>query len=582
MIKTLAKQIKEYKFASLMTPFFMILEVVCETVIPLLMSSIIDNGVEKGDIQHIYSMAAFMILVALVSLFSGYMGGKLGTYASSGFAKNLRQAMYENIQTFSFSNIDKFSTSGLVTRLTTDVSNVQQAYQMMLRMFVRAPASLIVAMVLAFRINARLASVYLYAMLGLAVGMITIMLFASKYFRQVFKRYDDLNESVQENVSAIRVVKAYVREDYEEKKFKTASKNIYDLFLKAERIVSWQSPLMSGTVYGCVLAISWIGAHMIVQNELSIGSMMSLLTYCTYILMSLMMLGMIFLMVTMSLAAMGRIAEVINEKSDLTNPENPIYEVPDGSIVFDDVDFAYQKGIGQNVLSDISISIGSGETIGILGMTGSGKTSLVSLISRLYDAKEGRVLVGGHDVREYDLDTLRNSVSIVLQKNELFSGTIYENLRWGDENATDEECEKAARIAQADAFIRQFPNGYNTYIEQGGTNVSGGQKQRICIARALLKKPKILILDDSTSAVDTATDAKIRKGFREDLPEMTKIIIAQRIHSVMDADKILLLNDGRVTGFAPHEELMKTNEAYRSIYEAQTSGSGDFDEGGDL
>ncbi|MBQ1386542.1 MAG: ABC transporter ATP-binding protein [Erysipelotrichales bacterium] len=582
MIKTLAKQIKEYKFASLMTPFFMILEVVCETVIPLLMSSIIDNGVEKGDIQHIYSMAAFMILVALVSLFSGYMGGKLGTYASSGFAKNLRQAMYENIQTFSFSNIDKFSTSGLVTRLTTDVSNVQQAYQMMLRMFVRAPASLIVAMVLAFRINARLASVYLYAMLGLAVGMITIMLFASKYFRQVFKRYDDLNESVQENVSAIRVVKAYVREDYEEKKFKTASKNIYDLFLKAERIVSWQSPLMSGTVYGCVLAISWIGAHMIVQNELSIGSMMSLLTYCTYILMSLMMLGMIFLMVTMSLAAMGRIAEVINEKSDLTNPENPIYEVPDGSIVFDDVDFAYQKGIGQNVLSDISISIGSGETIGILGMTGSGKTSLVSLISRLYDAKEGRVLVGGHDVREYDLDTLRNSVSIVLQKNELFSGTIYENLRWGDENATDEECEKAARIAQADAFIRQFPDGYNTYIEQGGTNVSGGQKQRICIARALLKKPKILILDDSTSAVDTATDAKIRKGFREDLPEMTKIIIAQRIHSVMDADKILLLNDGRVTGFAPHEELMKTNEAYRSIYEAQTSGSGDFDEGGDL
>ena len=582
MIKTLAKQIKEYKFASLMTPFFMILEVVCETVIPLLMSSIIDNGVEKGDIQHIYSMAAFMILVALVSLFSGYMGGKLGTYASSGFAKNLRQAMYENIQTFSFSNIDKFSTSGLVTRLTTDVSNVQQAYQMMLRMFVRAPASLIVAMVLAFRINARLASVYLYAMLGLAVGMITIMLFASKYFRQVFKRYDDLNESVQENVSAIRVVKAYVREDYEEKKFKTASKNIYDLFLKAERIVSWQSPLMSGTVYGCVLAISWIGAHMIVQNELSIGSMMSLLTYCTYILMSLMMLGMIFLMVTMSLAAMGRIAEVINEKSDLTNPENPIYEVPDGSIVFDDVDFAYQKGIGQNVLSDISISIGSGETIGILGMTGSGKTSLVSLISRLYDAKEGRVLVGGHDVREYDLDTLRNSVSIVLQKNELFSGTIYENLRWGDENATDEECEKAARIAQADAFIRQFPNGYNTYIEQGGTNVSGGQKQRICIARALLKKPKILILDDSTSAVDTATDAKIRKGFREDLPEMTKIIIAQRIHSVMDADKILLLNDGRVTGFAPHEELMQTNEAYRSIYEAQTSGSGDFDEGGDL
>ena len=582
MIKTLAKQIKEYKFASLMTPFFMILEVVCETVIPLLMSSIIDNGVEKGDIQHIYSMAAFMILVALVSLFSGYMGGKLGTYASSGFAKNLRQAMYENIQTFSFSNIDKFSTSGLVTRLTTDVSNVQQAYQMMLRMFVRAPASLIVAMVLAFRINARLASVYLYAMLGLAVGMITIMLFASKYFRQVFKRYDDLNESVQENVSAIRVVKAYVREDYEEKKFKTASKNIYDLFLKAERIVSWQSPLMSGTVYGCVLAISWIGAHMIVQNELSIGSMMSLLTYCTYILMSLMMLGMIFLMVTMSLAAMGRIAEVINEKSDLTNPENPIYEVPDGSIVFDDVDFAYQKGIGQNVLSDISISIGSGETIGILGMTGSGKTSLVSLISRLYDAKEGRVLVGGHDVREYDLDTLRNSVSIVLQKNELFSGTIYENLRWGDENATDEECEKAARIAQADAFIRQFPDGYNTYIEQGGTNVSGGQKQRICIARALLKKPKILILDDSTSAVDTATDAKIRKGFREDLPEMTKIIIAQRIHSVMDADKILLLNDGRVTGFAPHEELMQTNEAYRSIYEAQTSGSGDFDEGGDL
>ena len=582
MIKTLSKQIKEYKLASVMTPFFMILEVICETVIPLLMSSIIDNGVEKGNIDHIYSMAAFMILVAVVSLFSGYMGGKLSTYASSGFAKNLRQAMYENIQTFSFSNIDKYSTSGLVTRLTTDVSNLQQAYQMMLRMFVRAPSSLIVAMIMAFRINSRLAMIYLYALIILSVGMILIMMRSMKYFQQVFRKYDDLNESVQENVSAIRVVKAYVREDYEEQKFKRASKNIYDLFLKAERAVSWQSPLMSGTVYACILLISWLGARMIVQNELTTGSMMSLLTYCTYILMSLMMLGMIFLMVTMSTASMQRISEVLNEKSDLTNPENPVYEVEDGSVEFDHVDFAYRTGTGQNVLSDINFRIESGETVGILGMTGSGKSSLVSLICRLYDVNNGSVKVGGKDVREYDLDTLRNSVSIVLQKNELFSGTIYENLRWGDENATDEECQRAAEIAQADAFIRQFPDGYNTYIEQGGTNVSGGQKQRLCIARALLKKPKILILDDSTSAVDTATDAKIRKSFREDLPEMTKFIIAQRIHSVMDSDKIILLKDGMISGFGTHDELMKTNQAYREIYEAQTSGSGDFDEGGDF
>ena len=582
MIKTLSKQIKEYKLASVMTPFFMILEVICETVIPLLMSSIIDNGVEKGNIDHIYSMAAFMILVAVVSLFSGYMGGKLSTYASSGFAKNLRQAMYENIQTFSFSNIDKYSTSGLVTRLTTDVSNLQQAYQMMLRMFVRAPSSLIVAMIMAFRINSRLAMIYLYALIILSVGMILIMMRSMKYFQQVFRKYDDLNESVQENVSAIRVVKAYVREDYEEQKFKRASKNIYDLFLKAERAVSWQSPLMSGTVYACILLISWLGARMIVQNELTTGSMMSLLTYCTYILMSLMMLGMIFLMVTMSTASIHRISEVLNEKSDLTNPENPVYEVEDGSVEFDHVDFAYRTGTGQNVLSDINFRIESGETVGILGMTGSGKSSLVSLICRLYDVNNGSVKVGGKDVREYDLDTLRNSVSIVLQKNELFSGTIYENLRWGDEDATDEECQRAAEIAQADAFIRQFPDGYNTYIEQGGTNVSGGQKQRLCIARALLKKPKILILDDSTSAVDTATDAKIRKSFREDLPEMTKFIIAQRIHSVMDSDKIILLKDGMISGFGTHDELMKTNQAYREIYEAQTSGSGDFDEGGDF
>ncbi|MBQ1506430.1 MAG: ABC transporter ATP-binding protein [Erysipelotrichales bacterium] len=582
MIKTLSKQIKEYKLASVMTPFFMILEVICETVIPLLMSSIIDNGVEKGNIDHIYSMAAFMILVAVVSLFSGYMGGKLSTYASSGFAKNLRQAMFENIQTFSFSNIDKYSTSGLVTRLTTDVSNLQQAYQMMLRMFVRAPSSLIVAMIMAFRINSRLAMIYLYALIILSVGMILIMMRSMKYFQQVFRKYDDLNESVQENVSSIRVVKAYVREDYEEQKFKRASKNIYDLFLKAERAVSWQSPLMSGTVYGCILLISWLGARMIVQNELTTGNMMSLLTYCTYILMSLMMLGMIFLMITMSTASMQRISEVLNEKSDLTNPENPVYEIKDGSVEFDHVDFAYRTGTGQNVLSDINFRIESGETVGILGMTGSGKSSLVSLICRLYDVNNGSVKVGGKDVREYDLDTLRNSVSIVLQKNELFSGTIYENLRWGDENATDEECQRAAEIAQADAFIRQFPDGYNTYIEQGGTNVSGGQKQRLCIARALLKKPKILILDDSTSAVDTATDAKIRKSFREDLPEMTKFIIAQRIHSVMDSDKIILLKDGMISGFGTHDELMKTNQAYREIYEAQTSGSGDFDEGGDF
>ena len=581
MIKTLAKQIKEYKSASLVTPIFMILEVAMEMVIPLLMASIIDDGVQAGDMKHIFAIGCYMILAAIVGLFAGVMGGKYGAKASTGFARNLREAMYENIQTFSFSNIDKFSTAGLVTRMTTDVTNIQNAYQMLLRMCFRAPVSLICAMLMAFLINARVASIYLVAVVFLGIVIIFIMRAVSKYFSEVFKKYDDLNASVQENVAAQRVVKAYVREDYEIDKFHKASYNIYKMFKKAECTMTYVWPVMQFTVYGCILGISWLGAHMIVASQLTTGELMSLLTYCMTILMNLMMLAMIFVMMTMSAASGKRIAEVLNEKADITNPEQPDYDVTDGSIRFDHVTFRYNKQSEKPVLDDLNFEIKAGETIGILGGTGSSKTSLVNLISRLYDVNEGTVYVGGKDVRSYDLETLRNEVSVVLQKNVLFSGTILENLRWGDENATEEECIRACRLACADEFIEKMPEKYNTYIEQGGSNVSGGQKQRLCIARSLLKKPKVLILDDSTSAVDTATDAKIRKAFATEIPGTTKIIIAQRISSIQDADRIIVMDNGKIDAFAPHEELLRTNEIYKEVYEAQTqTGGGDFDENG--
>lgn len=581
MIKALAKQIKEYKSASLVTPIFMILEVAMEMVIPLLMASIIDDGVQAGDMKHIFVIGCYMILAAIVGLFAGVMGGKYGAKASTGFARNLREAMYENIQTFSFSNIDKFSTAGLVTRMTTDVTNIQNAYQMLLRMCFRAPVSLICAMLMAFLINARVASIYLVAVVFLGIVIIFIMRAVSKYFSEVFKKYDDLNASVQENVAAQRVVKAYVREDYEIDKFHKVSYNIYKMFKKAECTMTYVWPVMQFTVYGCILGISWLGAHMIVASQLTTGELMSLLTYCMSILMNLMMLAMIFVMMTMSAASARRIAEVLEEKADITNPEQPDYDVTDGSIRFDHVTFRYNKQSEKPVLDDLNFEIKAGETIGILGGTGSSKTSLVNLISRLYDVNEGTVYVGGKDVRSYDLETLRNEVSVVLQKNVLFSGTILENLRWGDENATEEECIRACRLACADEFIEKMPEKYNTYIEQGGSNVSGGQKQRLCIARALLKKPKVLILDDSTSAVDTATDAKIRKAFATEIPGTTKIIIAQRISSIQDADRIIVMDNGKIDAFAPHEELLRTNEIYKEVYEAQTqTGGGDFDENG--
>ena len=569
MLKTLGAQIKEFKRASIATPIFMILEVVMETIIPLLMASIIDEGVEAGNIGHIYRTGALMVVMAAMGLLWGVLGGKYGAKASAGFARNLRQAMFDNIQTFSFSNIDKYSTAGLVTRLTTDVTNLQNAYQMLLRMFVRAPFSMLFAMIMAFQINARLASIYLIAVIFLGACLVLMMSRATKYFQQVFRKYDDLNASVQENVSAIRVVKAYVREDYEKKRFTKASENVYQMFVKAERIVTNNGPLMMFTVYACILGISWLGAKMIVSETLTTGQLMSLLTYCMNILMSLMMLSMIFVMVTMSTASAERICEVLNEKADLVNPEKPDFEIPDGSIEFKNVDFAYRKG-GNKVLSDINLKIQSGETVGIIGGTGSAKSSLVNLISRLYDVSAGEVLVGGKDVRGYDLETLRNQVSVVLQKNVLFSGTILDNLRWGDKDATEEECIRACKLACADEFIETFPEKYNTYIEQGGSNVSGGQKQRLCIARALLKKPKILILDDSTSAVDTATDSKIRKAFAEEIPGTTKLIIAQRISSVQNADHIIVMEDGKVNAYGTHEELLKTNPIYRDVYESQT------------
>lgn len=580
MLKTLLKQVKEFKKSSIATPCYMLVEVLMETVVPLLMASIIDDGVNVpgGNIRHICVVGLWMVLAAAVGLVAGILGGKYGAYASAGLARNLRKSMFANIQTFSFSNIDKYSTAGLVTRLTTDVTNVQNAYMMVLRMGTRATASLICAMAAAFLVNAKVATVYLIAVISLGGILALIISLAMKYFNEVFRKYDDLNASVQENVSGIRVVKAYVREEYETNKFAQASAKVYNMFVKAESVIACNMPVMMLAVYACILIISWLGAHMIVGGSLTTGDLMSLLTYCMNILMSLMMLSMAFVMISMSTASVERISEVLNETSDLQNPEHPVLEVPDGSVEFRNVNFRYKQDAEGYVLKNINLSIKSGETLGIIGGTGSAKTSLVNLISRLYDVTDGCVLVGGRDVREYDMETLRNQVSVVLQKNTLFSGTIYENLRWGDKNATDEECQRACKLACADEFIERFPEKYNTYIEQGGTNVSGGQKQRLCIARALLKKPKILILDDSTSAVDTATDAKIRRAFAEEIPDTTKIIIAQRISSVQQADRIAVMNEGQLVAVGNHEELLKSCEIYREVYESQTKGTGDFDE----
>ena len=578
MIRTLLSEVKEYKRASIVTPLFMLLEVLMETLIPFLMASIIDDGVNAGDIGHIYRVGGLMVAAAAVGLFAGMAGGRYGAKASAGFAKNLRESMFNHIQTFSFANIDKFSTAGLVTRLTTDVTNLQNAYQMILRMFTRAPASMICAMVMAFNINARLSSIYLAAVIILGVILFFIIRHATGFFQQAFPKYDELNASVQENVSAVRVVKAYVREEQETSKFQRASQNIYNIFVKAECNVIVNAPLMMFTVYTCIILISWLGAKMIVSSALTTGELMSLLAYCMNILMSLMMLSMVFVMISMSMASIRRISEVLHETSDLDNPAEPVYEVKDGSITFRHVDFAYKKDSAEPVLKDINLEIRSGETIGIIGGTGSAKTSLVNLVSRLYDVTDGEVLVGGRNVKEYDMESLRNQVSVVLQNNVLFSGSILENLRWGDPDAADEECEAACRLACADEFIQRFPDGYHTHIEQGGSNVSGGQKQRLCIARALLKKPKILILDDSTSAVDTATDGKIRRAFREEIPDTTKLIIAQRISSVQDADRIIVMEEGRIDGFGTHEELLAQNEIYREVFESQTQGGGDFDE----
>lgn len=584
MIKTVLKQVKQYKLASILTPLSMIGEVIMETAIPYLMAMIIDYGINAGNLTNVYKYGAIMIVMAVVGLLFGMAGAIFGARASTGLGANLRESMFANIQTFSFANIDKFSTAGLVTRMTTDVTNIQNAYQMVLRMCFRAPISLICALFMAFMINSHLSLIFVGAICFLGAVLAWIVKNALPLFKEVFKKYDDLNASVQENVSSIRVVKSYVREEYEVSKFSKAADNIYNMFVKAECILAVNSPVMMITVYGCILGISWLGAKMIAVGGLTTGELTSFYSYIMAILMNLMMLTMIFVMITMSMASVRRVSEVLEEKSDLNNPENPDFDIPDGSVDFEDVCFTYghvdDKGHSKDVLSHVSLHVNSGETIGIIGGTGSSKTSLVNLISRLYDVKSGCVKVGGKDVRKYDLTTLREGVAVVLQKNELFSGSIIDNLRWGDENASVEDCIRVCKLACADDFIEAMPDKYETYIEQGGTNVSGGQKQRLCIARALLKKPKVLILDDSTSAVDTATDARIRKAFREEIPDTTKFIIAQRISSVQDADRIIVLEHGQINGFDTHENLLKTNEIYREVYEGQTQGGGDFDEKG--
>ena len=576
----IAKEIRQYKKDVFLSPMYTTFCVILEILIPYLTASIIDKGIAVGDMGHVARIGALMAVMAVLAMFCGMRAGIHSARASTGLASNLRESMFARIQDYSFSNIDKFSTAGLVTRLTTDVTNIQNAFQMLLMICTRAPVTLIVALFMAFSISARLSLIFLAAMAFLAVMLGVFIPKAMGYFKQMFKKYDKVNGVVKENVGAIRVVKAFVREDYEDKKFSDAAGELFQNSISAERIISFNMPIMQLPVYSCILLISWFGAKMIVnQTGLTTGELTSLLSYVMNILMSLMMLSMVFVMVTQSAAAAQRIEEVLEEQPDITSPENAVKNVRDGSIDFEHVTFAYQQRSGKPVLSDINLHIKSGETIGIMGGTGSSKTSLVSLISRLYDATEGSVRVGGEDVRRYDVESLRDAVSVVLQNNVLFSGTIYDNLRWGDENATDEECQQACRLACADEFIERFPEKYNTYIERGGTNVSGGQKQRLCIARALLKKPKVLILDDSTSAVDTATDAKIREAMRTHIPGTTKIIIAQRISSIQDADRVLVLDNGRVNAFDTPENLLKTNAIYQEVYNSQVgNGGGDFDE----
>ena len=577
-MKELLKQVKQYKKDSVLAPVYSALEVVMEVIIPFVMALLIDEGVEKGNMNKILLYGIIMIVLAMISLFAGMMAGKYAASASSGFACNLREAMYRNIQRFSFSNIDKFSTAGLVTRMTTDVTNVQNAYQMIIRIAVRAPLRLISSMAMCFVVNADMSFIFLGAIVFLAVVLVIIMLRAMKIFNVAFTKYDDLNASVQENISGIRVVKSYVREDYENEKFKKSSGNLYNMFKKAESTLAFNNPVMMLVIYASIMAICWFGAKFIVVDKtLQIGELTSLFSYVMGSLMSLMMLSTIFVMITMSVASMRRITEVLREQPDLAEPFAPVELMSNGSIDFDNVHFRYHKTSEEEVLTDINLHIKSGETIGIIGGTGCGKTSLVNLISRLYDVQQGSVKVGGVDVKDYDMKFLRDQVSVVLQKNVLFSGTILDNLRWGNENATEEECIEACKWACADEFIERFPDKYNTVIERGGTNVSGGQKQRICIARALLKKPAVLILDDSTSAVDTATDAKIRAAFQKCIPGTTKIIIAQRVSSVQDADRIVVLDDGRINGVGTHDELVANNEIYRDIYESQTKDGGDFD-----
>lgn len=580
MLKTLYQQIKEYWTASLLTPTFTAMEVVMDVLIPYVTASLIDKGINAGNMENVYFYGAVMLGMAFLSLAFGILAGRFSAYASTGFAANLRSAMYQNIQRFAFSDIDKYSTSGLVTRMTTDVNSLQNAFQQILRVTVRAPFRLFLSIIMCLVIDARLSLIFIVALIILSFSLYHIISRVAKLFQQVFVKYDELNQSVQENITGIRLVKAFVREKYENDKFAHAAENLYKLYVKAESLMALNHPIMNMVMYGCIIALSWFGAHYVVGGTLTTGELTSLFTYIMSILMSLMMLSMIFVMLTQSAASAKRVAEVIEEDPDIVNPENAVTDIKDGSIEFHNVRFDYSKEQShkRSALYNINFNIKSGETIGVIGGTGSGKSTLVNLISRLYDPRQGEVLVGGHNVKEYDLKSLRTAVSVVLQQNILFSGTILDNLRWGNPNATLEECQKACRMAQADEFIQQMPDGYNTHIEQGGTNVSGGQKQRLCIARALLRHPKILVLDDSTSACDTATDAKIREAFHTQLPEMTKLIIAQRILSVKDCDRILVMDNGVVTGYDTHENLLRDNALYQEINAIQHEDGGDFDE----